>query len=304
MANERITEQLVDDVFRKNGYRDDPEKVIIEEQQSDVAAINRILARASKARTGRVGRPEFIVTTPDAPDMVMVMECKADTRHHESPHRDRPVDFAVDGVLHYARALAQEFSVVTVAVSGTPELNKWSFFLLNKGSTDARPLISSSGKEITSLLPFSDMIAAASYDPSVARQRESDLMSFAQEMHDFMRDEAELGDKAKPLAVAGSLIALHNKEFRDNHQGWSAEKLPNFWMDSIKEEMAHALPMSDGRMQRRVPIAKQDTLTQPFTSIQVHPELGKPTREYPKGLLNEIVTRLAERVLPFLTRVC
>lgn len=301
MANERITEQLVDDVFRANGYRDAPEKVVVEEQQSEIAAINRILARASKAGTGRVGRPEFIVTTPDAPDMVMVIECKAALKDHESAGRDRPAGFAVDGVLHYARALAKEYTVIAVAVSGDKTLNKWDFFLINKGSTDERPLRSHAGKEITELLPFRDMVAAASFDPHVARQRESDLLAFAQEMHDFMRDEAELSEKAKPLAVAGSLIALHNKEFRDAYQAWSADKLPSFWMNSIKEEMSNALPMSDGSTKRRVPQAKQETMTQPFTAIQVHPELGKPTKAYPKGLLNEIVTRLAERVLPFLT---
>lgn len=42
-------------------------------------------------------------------------------------------------------------------------------------------------------------------------------------------------------------------------------------------------------------------MTQPFTNIEVHPELRKATKGYPKGLLSEIVTLLAERVLPFLT---
>lgn len=42
-------------------------------------------------------------------------------------------------------------------------------------------------------------------------------------------------------------------------------------------------------------------MTQPFTGIQVHPELRKPTKGYPKGLLNEIVKLLADKVMPFLT---
>ncbi|GAA3296314.1 hypothetical protein GCM10020295_25780 [Streptomyces cinereospinus] len=42
-------------------------------------------------------------------------------------------------------------------------------------------------------------------------------------------------------------------------------------------------------------------MTQPFTNIEVQPELRKPTKGYPKGLLNEIVRLLADRVLPFMT---
>jgi len=48
-------------------------------------------------------------------------------------------------------------------------------------------------------------------------------------------------------------------------------------------------------------VSKIENLTQPFTNIQVHPELRKPTHAYPKGLLNEIVTMLSEKVMPFLT---
>jgi hypothetical protein len=71
----------------------------------------------------------------------------------------------------------------------------------------------------------------------------------------------------------------------------SAKELPSFWMETIKNEAQKA----------NLPIEKLETMTQPFTNIQVQPELGKPTTKYPKGLLNEIVSRLAEHVLPFLT---
>lgn len=111
------------------------------------------------------------------------------------------------------------------------------------------------------------------------------------EMHEFMRDEAELEEKEKPLVVAGSLIALSNEIFSRTYQAYSAAELPSFWMETIKKEMEKA----------ELPNAKVANVTQPFTGIEVHPELRKSTKAYPKGLLNEIVTMLAEMVLPFLT---
>ncbi|WP_433973939.1 HsdM family class I SAM-dependent methyltransferase [Tunturiibacter lichenicola] len=62
-------------------------------------------------------------------------------------------------------------------------------------------------------------------------------------------------------------------------------------MQTIKKEITKA----------KIPVAKVDNMTQPFTNIEVQPELRKPTKGYPKGLLSEIVRQLAERVLPFLT---
>ena len=100
MANERITEDLVDDRLRELGYYEDAEKIIVEKQQSGIELVRKSLSKASKTGGGGGGFPEFIITAPDTPDMIVVIECKAETRWHESENRDRPKDFAVDGVLH------------------------------------------------------------------------------------------------------------------------------------------------------------------------------------------------------------
>jgi hypothetical protein len=106
MANERITEDLVDDLLRKHGYYDDADAVVVEKQQSTVEAIRTALAKAGKGGKGGRGYPEFIITAPDTPDMVVLIECKADQKFHGSRVRDKPVDYAIDGVLHYSRYLS------------------------------------------------------------------------------------------------------------------------------------------------------------------------------------------------------
>lgn len=291
MANERITEDMVDDLLRKNGFYDDSDSIVIEKQQSTVEAIRSALAKAGKSGKGGRGYPEFIITTPETPDMVVVIECKADTKAHESPLRDKPKDFAVDGALHYARHLSPNYTTIAIAVSGTKKSAKWDFMLIPKGETEHRALVSPTGAPVVQMVPLPDLIAAASFDPAVQAQRARDLIEFSMEMHEFMRDEAEMSEQEKPLAVAGTLMALGNTVFRETYDRYPADELPAFWMQSIKKEITKA----------RLPVSKIDNMTQPFTNIEVQPELRKPTKGYPKGLLNEIVRRLADRVLPFLT---
>lgn len=291
MANERVTEDMVDDLLRRQGFYDDPDTVVVEKQQSTIEAIRSALIKAGKGGKGGRGYPEFIITSPYTPDMVVVIECKADVKCHESPDRNRPVEYAVDGALHYARYLSPNYTTIAIAASGHKKSNRFSFMLVPKGGVEPRELLSPTGAAITQMVPLSDLIAAASFDPAVQTQRTTDLIQFSMEMHEFMRDEAEMSEQEKPLAVAGTLIALGNNVFRETYDKYPADDLPSFWMQTIRKEITKA----------KLPVAKVDNMTQPFTNIEVQPELRKPTKGYPKGLLNEIVRQLAERVLPFLT---
>ena len=191
MANERITEDMVDDGLRALGFYNDEDAVVVEKQQSNIAAIRKALQRASKQGRGGAGYPEYIITAPSTPDMVVIVECKAEVRRHESSDLSNPRDYAVDGVLHYARFLSPLYTVISIAVSGTQSSNRWSFFVTPKGQTEAKPLLSPSGAEIVDLVPMDDLIRAASFDPLVQSRRTDDLIAFSQEMHAFMRDEAE-----------------------------------------------------------------------------------------------------------------
>ncbi|WP_197077650.1 hypothetical protein [Microbacterium sp. Ag1] len=88
MPNERITEDMTDGILRRLGYYDDEEAILVEKQQSAIAAIRSALSRASKKGTGKAaGYPEFIITAPSAPDLVVVIECKAEVSR---PPTSRP----------------------------------------------------------------------------------------------------------------------------------------------------------------------------------------------------------------------
>ena len=102
MPNERKTENIVRDELRRLSYYTKEHSTRVEEQKSEIESVKRLLKSASKSGKGGKGSPEFIISDSSTPDFLVVVECKADIKHHESTDRNDPVGYAVDGVLHYA----------------------------------------------------------------------------------------------------------------------------------------------------------------------------------------------------------
>ena len=291
MANERNTENLVRDILRKLRYYDN-EAIVVEEQKSHIKEVKKLLKGASKTGKGGIGAPEFIISTPNTPDFLVIFECKASVKNHESTKRNKARDYAVDGVLHYAKKLSKSFNVIAIAVSGeTSSSLKVSNFIHPKGLEEAKPLENKSGKTIDDIVSLSDYIEHGTFDPDVAQKREDDLMALSRDLHDFMRDHAKLTESEKPLVVSGTLIALRNKAFAKSFDAHTPEELQKEWMRVIKTEMKKA----------DIPHSKEYSMTQPYSSIAVHPELGKSQKKYPRGVLYEIIKMLNNKVWPFIS---
>jgi len=126
MSNEKNTESIVRENFKK-----DPLFVSIklEEQRSINKNVINLLHNASKGGVG-IGKPDFIVTFPVNNKYIIVIECKGSVDDHISPNKDKPEKYAVDGTLHYAKFLSQEYEVLAIAVSGQTEAElKVSYFI-------------------------------------------------------------------------------------------------------------------------------------------------------------------------------
>lgn len=133
MANERLTEAIVRDHFKSDPFI---KSVKFEEQKSSNKRIQELLKGQSKGGGKGNGFPEFIISFPTNSNYLIVVECKAKTSNHESEERDKPKDYAVDGVLHYAKALSEGYNVVAIAVSGENENEALvSHFYWKKGAT-------------------------------------------------------------------------------------------------------------------------------------------------------------------------
>lgn len=307
--NERKTENIVRDTLRELGFYEDGNGVYIEEQKSNIEAVRKLLKTASKSGQGGIGAPEFIISSQNNHDFLIVIECKASTKDHISnsckvllengeleesadEYSKRTQRYAVDGSLHYAYSLSKEYNVISIAVSGESKgVAIISNYLIPKGSKKAKPLKTKDDLCIDGLIPWQDYIEHATFDPSVQRMRLDELMAFSRELHDFMRDHAKLTESEKPLLVSGTLIALKNKAFAKAFGEYKPEELQRAWMRVIQEEIHDA----------EIPKAKKDNMAQPYSSIAIHPELGKSTKLYPKGVLNELIQRLNEKVWPFIS---
>lgn len=116
MKNERITEDFVRDHFKNDPLYG---AIRLDPQKTTLAKAKMCLSKASKSLTGKAGFPEFIISFPALPDDIIVVECKADAKFHQSKLGDEPSAYAVDGALHYSAFLAQEYNVISIAVSGS-----------------------------------------------------------------------------------------------------------------------------------------------------------------------------------------
>lgn len=291
MTNERITENLVRDIFHKLKYYENKD-INIEEQKSQIEEIIKLLKKAGKSGKGGTGYPEFIISNTNTPDFIIIVECKADTKKHESQNHDKPVDFAVDGVLHYGKFLSKSYNVIAIAVSGqTKSELKISNYIFPKESNTNKELVNKSDKIIQSFISYDDYIEHGSFDSKVARKRENDLMTFSSDLHIFMRDYAKLTESEKPLLVSGTLIALRNKAFAKSFDAYSPPDLQEAWIRVIREELKKA----------DIPHNKEYSMIHPYTSIAIHPALGKSHKKYPKGVLHELIKKLNDKVWPFIS---
>ena len=293
MTNESKTENLTRKHLQKNDYYSNGTSIKVEEKKSEIHEIQNLLKRAGKAKKGGKGSPEFIVTDSENTDFAMVIECKADPLKHVSKKLNRPVDFAVDGALHYAKHLAKSFNVIAVGISGETEAQmRVSTWLHPKLENNPHELkIKNNNTNIEKIIPWKDLIEHATFNPTIQRLRQDELMEFSRELHDFMRDHAKLTESEKPLLVSGTLLALRNKPFANSFGFFDPEDLQKHWLKVITEEIGKA----------KLPKAKKDSMTQPYSTISVHPELGKPTIKYPKGVLHELIRQLHEKVWPFIS---
>lgn len=294
VANERKTEALVRERLSDLGYRAPDNGITVEEQKSEIAKVKSLLSKASKKDTGNAGYPEFVISNTKDTAFLIVFECKPDVKKHESPVRDKPVEYAVDGVLHYAKHLAKYYTVVAVAVSGTSASSmKVSNFLVPAGGADTKELVNESGLPVADIIPFDDYYRLASFDPDVAKKRHSDLLVFSKELHELIWTKAKISEEDKPLLVSGTLIALMNVTFMKTFGTLPAEEVQEAWLGAIKKELDKA----------DIPRGKKDTMLQPYSTIAVHPNLGKPdsktVREYPDGVFKEIISRICDNVWPY-----
>ncbi len=208
MLNERLTEDIV-----RSHFKNDPlfKSVRLEEQRSFRRGVAELLKSASKTGGKGRGLPEFIVSFPSDSRYLVVVECKASPAAHESGGRDRPADFAVDGVLNYAAALASEYDVVAVAASGqTAEELRVTQFLFRRGDAEGREL---PDRALLSINSYLHLFANEQFADNL---RTTDIVQKAIELNEAYNNYS-INEMMRNTMVSAILLSLINPAFRASY---------------------------------------------------------------------------------------
>ena len=272
--NERKTETLV-----RNHFSPFFADIIVEEQRSDNPKINKLLKNASKKGMGN-GYPEFIITYKTNPDLLIVIECKADTSRHESKEHNKYAEFAVDGVLLYASFLSREYDVLAIAVSGeTKRTLKVSHFLHLKDERKAIALFDDK------LLSPNEYLNAYLKSPEKFRQDYNKLLDFTKQLNEKLHSHKIL-ENQRSLLISSILIALENPAFR---RSYASHKKPENLTASLVQTVSDELESAN------ISGKKLENLTIQFSFIKTDTSLSKK-----ENVLKEIIDEIDLNINSFI----
>ena len=210
--NERITENLLERAFREAGFVDDD----FHFQGSLDEEIQRCLPSKRSGKDGK-GRPEHLIRlNGDAAD-ILVTECKAEKTYHASASgldeesALKATKFAEDGVIHYMKGLRREFNVIGLAVSGTDTLQVTTFKAIRGGRIERLA-------DDKVVLKREDYLTILRNSSGYGDKTSEEIVFFARELHEYLRDHMELSEAYKPLIVSGILLALKNPGFEASYR--------------------------------------------------------------------------------------
>jgi type I restriction-modification system DNA methylase subunit len=154
-------------------------------------------------------KPEYIITFNKQHQTIIIVECKKSVSKHCSEKLDHPKDYAVDGALYYAKFLKDDYSVISLAVSGTKKDSiKANAYYWQKGQDEYTEL-----KKARDIIyepeNYLRLVSGEAVKKAVSIE---EIQELALEMHEGLRELA-VTEREKPVFIAGILIALNDKDF-------------------------------------------------------------------------------------------
>jgi len=272
--NERKTESIVRDHFSLFS-----DLITVEEQRSDNIKINKLLKNASKKGMGQ-GYPEFIITYKTNPDLLIVIECKADTAKHESKGHIQYAEYAVDGVLLYSSYLSKEYDVLAIAVSGETKRNmKISHFLHLKDEKKAVIILDDK------LLTPDEYLNTYLKSPEKFRQDYNKLLDFTKQINEKLHGYKIL-ESQRSLLISSILIALENPAFK---RSYASHKKPENLAASLVQTVSDELEMAN------INGKKLENLNIQFSFIKTDMSLSKK-----ENVLKKIIDEIDENINSFI----
>lgn len=225
--------------------------------QGDVSAVDKIERLLKKAggkpkvctledfTQGGNGKakPEYIITFNDDVSTVIVVECKNSASKQVSSNIDRPRDYAVDGVLYYAKYLKEEYNIIAIAISGTKkEKIKVDTFYWLKGQ-DTYTTLSKARDIILEPKNYIELIKGNKLQKAYSLD---EIRETAINMHTYLR-EIKVTEAHKPIFIAGILISLNDTDFSKSYSALPSYKAV---MQNIQAAIENVLAQSDIKSSR------------------------------------------------------
>lgn len=298
MANETLTENIVYDHFKKDPlFSDKTIKVILERQQSANPKVDDLLVGFAKTGKNGKGRPDFILTFPTNSDYIISIECKADISKHESDDKTKQEnirDYAVDGALHYAKALSKGFDVLAIAVSGeTIDNLTVSHFLWKKNSESYEELTGDK-----QLLPLSDYLRLFKNEHFADTLLHINIVDKAIYLNELFHAYS-IQENERCTLVSAILLALTDQSFRMSFQAKTTiESLTRFLLSSVEDVINTSGVHSVTQMKTEYSKLNASLLFSQQTIRNTQTRQQKTTLEV---LKTEIILYLYENVYPLLS---
>lgn len=289
---EAKTDLWVYDLLKEAGIELDPQGCSIKE-------IDNALKSASKKGTGNVGYPEYAGVVGD---FLLVIEDKSDLSKHVkyddkdliSTDTKAVTDYAVNGAYFYGKHLINNThykKIIAFGVSGNEKHHKITPLFINEREyCKIMP-------DVESFYIFNEENIDEYYTREILgentdlQKETTEILKFAKNLHEDLRNYGNLQDTQKPLVVSGILLAL-----REIDKGsFNLDQLNGDEVDTDGNKIYSAI---DKNLQRSKvsPTVKKDKLLTQFAVIkdtrilnEVNPTLGKtPLKYYAEQIYDNI----------------
>lgn len=272
--------------------------ITLEYQGSTIAEIEKALKTASKADTGKSGKPEFIGVVKD---FVIVIENKVDTAMHERRDKQNNLledtaskqDYAINGALHYAKHLIKHTSykkVIAIGVSGDEKRHRITPIFIDdslypKELADVETFVSFNEANIDRYYHREVLQEASEEEKTTA-----EILKYAETLHEMLW-KGGLTNQEKPLVVSGILLALREESFK----GFSIDDLTG---DSIKSDGKKIYDAIEANLTRAnvSPTTKRDKILAQFAVIRDNRKINDKDPKSGRTLLREYTEFLRESI--------
>ena len=273
--------------------------ICLEPQGCSIKEVNEALKTASKKGTGNVGYPEYAGVVGD---FLLVIEDKSDLSKHVkyddkdliSTDTKAVTDYAVNGAYFYGKHLINNThykKIIAFGVSGNEKHHKITPLFINEREyCKIMP-------DVESFYIFNEENIDEYYTREILgentdlQKETTEILKFAKNLHEDLRNYGNLQDTQKPLVVSGILLAL-----REIDKGsFNLEQLNGDEVDTDGNKIYSAI---DKNLQRSKvsPTVKKDKLLTQFAVIkdtrilnEVNPTLGKtPLKYYAEQIYDNI----------------